>query len=152
MASIHARQRDPLLDQNTQALLERRGRELLGIAMLFIAFAFALMLGSHSADDPGWMVATEEPARNLLGRFGAAVSSTLMIIGGKGTWMIPLILGAWGLRFVTHRGADRAVGRNHAVEQHRSETGYRADVDCPERRRPDRSAIGHPRLRQASLP
>ena len=42
MASIHARQRDPLLDQNTQALLERRGRELLGIAMLFIAFAFAL--------------------------------------------------------------------------------------------------------------
>ena len=111
MASIHARQRDPLLDQNTQALLERRGRELLGLAMLMVAFAFALMLGSHSADDPGWMVATEEPARNLLGRFGAALSSTLMIIGGKGTWMIPLILGAWGLRFVTHRGADRAVGR-----------------------------------------
>jgi S-DNA-T family DNA segregation ATPase FtsK/SpoIIIE len=111
MASIHARQRDPLLDQNTQALLERRGRELLGLAMLVVAIAFALMLGSHSADDPGWMVATEEPARNLLGRFGAALSSTLMIIGGKGTWMIPLILGAWGLRFVTHRGADRAVGR-----------------------------------------
>ena len=111
MASLHARQRDPLLDQNTQALLERRGRELLGLAMLFVALAFALMLGSHSADDPGWMVATDEPARNLLGRFGAAASSTLMIIGGKGTWMIPLILGAWGLRFVTHRGADRAVGR-----------------------------------------
>ena len=111
MASIHARQRDPLLDQNTQALLERRGRELLGIAMLFVAFAFALMLGSHSADDPGWMVATQEPARNILGRFGAAVSSTLMIIGGKGTWMIPLILGAWGLRFVTHHGADRVMGR-----------------------------------------
>jgi DNA segregation ATPase FtsK/SpoIIIE, S-DNA-T family len=111
MASIHARQRDPLLDQNTQALLERRGRELLGIAMLFVAFAFALMLGSHSADDPGLMVATQEPARNILGRFGAAVSSTLMIIGGKGTWMIPLILGAWGLRFVTHHGADRVMGR-----------------------------------------
>ena len=111
MASINARQRDPLLDQNTQAMLERRGRELLGLALLFAAGVFALILGSYSPDDPGWMVATEEPARNMLGRFGAAVSSTLVIIIGMGAWMIPVILGAWGVRFVTHRGADRAMGR-----------------------------------------
>ncbi|WP_435256541.1 DNA translocase FtsK 4TM domain-containing protein [Thioclava sp. FR2] len=111
MASIHARQRDPLLDQGTQAMLEKRGKELLGLALILMAVAFALMLGSYSPKDPGWMVATEEPAQNLLGRFGAAMASTLIIIGGKGTWMIPLILGTWGLRFVTHRGADRAVGR-----------------------------------------
>lgn len=111
MASIHARQRDPLLDQNTQAMLERRGKELLGIALIVVALIFALMLGSYSPEDPGWMVANEEPAQNLLGRFGAAMASTLIIIGGKGTWMIPLILGTWGVRFVTHRGADRAMGR-----------------------------------------
>ncbi|MEF3048427.1 DNA translocase FtsK [Pseudotabrizicola sp. L79] len=111
MASIHARQRDPLLDQNTQAMLEKRGKELLGIALLALALAFALMLGSYSPEDPGWMVANEEPAQNLLGRFGAALSSTLIIIGGKGAWMIPVILAVWGLRFVTHRGADRAMGR-----------------------------------------
>ena len=111
MASINMRQRDPLLDQNTTAMLERRGRELLGIALLAVALVFALMLGSYSPQDPGWMVATDQPAYNYLGRFGAAVSSTLIIIGGKGAWMIPLILGAWGTRFVTHRGAERAVGR-----------------------------------------
>ena len=111
MASIHARQRDPLLDQGTQAMLEKRGKELLGLALILLALAFALMLGSYSPKDPGWMVATEEPAQNLLGRFGAAMASTLIIIGGKGTWMIPLILGTWGVRFVTHRGADRAMGR-----------------------------------------
>ncbi len=111
MASINARQRDPLLDQNTQAMLERRGRELLGIALLVFALAFTLMLGSYSPEDPGWMVATDEPARNMLGRFGAAMSSTLIIIGGRGAWMIPVILAAWGVRFVTHRGADRAMGR-----------------------------------------
>lgn len=111
MASIHARQRDPLLDQNTQAMLEKRGKELLGLALIVVALAFAVMLGSYSPEDPGWMVATEEPARNLMGRFGAALASTLMIIGGKGTWMIPVILGVWGVRFLTHRGADRAVGR-----------------------------------------
>ncbi|MBN2631367.1 MAG: DNA translocase FtsK 4TM domain-containing protein [Rhodobacteraceae bacterium] len=111
MASINARQRDPLVDQNTAAMLERRGRELMGLALLAVALAFALMLGSYSPEDPGWMVATDQPAHNMLGRFGAAVASTLMIIGGKGAWMIPLILGAWGARFVSHRGADRAVGR-----------------------------------------
>ena len=57
------------------------------------------------------MVATDEPAANTLGRFGAALASTLIIIGGKGTWAIPLILCAWGLRFVLHRGAERAVSR-----------------------------------------
>ena len=34
MASYQARQRDPLLDQNTQAMLEKRGRELLGLALI----------------------------------------------------------------------------------------------------------------------
>jgi DNA segregation ATPase FtsK/SpoIIIE, S-DNA-T family len=111
MASYQARQRDPLLDQNMQAMLERRGRELFGLALIGLALAFAALLWSYSPEDPGWMVATDEPAKNLLGRFGAAVASTLMIIGGKGTWGIPLVLLAWGLRFVSHRGADRALGR-----------------------------------------
>ncbi len=111
MASYQARQRDPLLDQGTQAMLERRGRELLGLALLVAGFAFILLLGSYSADDPGWMVATDEPAQNLLGRFGAAVSSTLIIIMGLGAWAIPVILLAWGARFVAHRGVDRVLGR-----------------------------------------
>ena len=34
MASYQARQRDPLLDQNTQAMIERRGKELLGLALI----------------------------------------------------------------------------------------------------------------------
>ena len=111
MASYQARQRDPLLDQGTQAMLERRGRELLGIALVLFALAFAALLGSYSPNDPGWMVATEEPARNMLGRFGAAVSSTLIILIGRGAWSIPLILLAWGVRFILHRGGERALAR-----------------------------------------
>lgn len=111
MASYQARQRDPLLDQNMQAMLERRGRELIGIVLVGVALLFTLMLWSYSPEDPGWMVATEEPAKNFLGRFGAAAASTLIIIGGKGVWSLPVILSAWGLRFTLHRGADRALGR-----------------------------------------
>jgi DNA segregation ATPase FtsK/SpoIIIE, S-DNA-T family len=111
MASYQARQRDPLLDQGTQAMLERRGRELLGLVLVLVAFAFTLMLWSYSPEDPGWMVATEEPAQNLFGRFGAALASTLIILIGKGAWTIPLIFAAWGVRFMIHRGGERAVGR-----------------------------------------
>ena len=111
MASYQARQRDPLLDQNVSAMLERRGRELLGVGLLVAGLIFVAMLGSYSPEDPGWMVATDEAAQNMMGRFGAAVASTLIIIGGKGTWLIPLILAAWGLRFILHRGSDRALGR-----------------------------------------
>jgi DNA segregation ATPase FtsK/SpoIIIE, S-DNA-T family len=111
MASYQARQRDPLLDQTTQAMLERRGRELLGLALIAVASVIATLLWSYSPEDPGWMVATEEPARNALGRFGAAVSSTLIILIGTGAWSLPVILGAWGLRFALHRGSERAVAR-----------------------------------------
>jgi S-DNA-T family DNA segregation ATPase FtsK/SpoIIIE len=111
MASYQARQRDPLLDQNTQAMLEKRGRELLGIALIVLGLAFVAMLWTYSPEDPGWMVATDKPIANALGSFGAALASTLIIIGGKGVWGIPLVLMAWGARFVAHRGAERALGR-----------------------------------------
>ena len=111
MASYKVRQRDPLLDRGTQAMLERRGRELVGLVFLILAFVFAVMLFSYSPDDPGWMVATDQPVRNMMGAFGAAVASTLLVIGGLGAWGIPLFFLAWGLRFVLHRGEERALHR-----------------------------------------
>jgi S-DNA-T family DNA segregation ATPase FtsK/SpoIIIE len=111
MASYQTRQRDPLLDHGTQAMLERRSRELLGLALLALAAAFAAALASYTPQDPGWMVATDQPARNWLGHSGAAVASTLTVIGGRGAWAVPLILLAWGLRFLLHRGGHRAGTR-----------------------------------------
>jgi S-DNA-T family DNA segregation ATPase FtsK/SpoIIIE len=111
MASYQARQRDPLLDRNMQATLERRGRELIGMLLIALAAALAAVLWSYSPEDPGWMVATAEPAQNLLGHFGASVASTLMVIGGMGAWSVPLIILAWGVRYMLHLGSDRAAGR-----------------------------------------
>ena len=111
MASYQARQREPLLDQGTQAMLERRGRELLGVLLGIAALCLALILYTYSPEDPGWMVASDEPARNAFGRFGAAVASTLMILIGLGAWSIPLIFTAWALRFLFHIGGERALGR-----------------------------------------
>jgi DNA segregation ATPase FtsK/SpoIIIE, S-DNA-T family len=111
MATYQTRSREPLLDHSVQALLERRARELFGLALIGVAAVFALMLLSYSPDDPGWMVASDQPIHNALGRFGAAVADTLITISGMGAWGIPVVTFAWGLRFASHRGADRALSR-----------------------------------------
>ncbi|MDA3889562.1 MAG: DNA translocase FtsK 4TM domain-containing protein, partial [Allgaiera sp.] len=111
MASYQIRQRDPLLDQKMQALLERRGRELIGVALLLATLLITLMLASYTAGDPGWMAATDGPVHNLLGKFGATISSPLIIIAGRGAWGIVLVLLVWGLRFTFHRGSERALNR-----------------------------------------
>ena len=111
MASYQARQRDPLLDQNTQAVLERRGKELLGGVLVVLGVLALMMLGSYTPDDPSWMAASDAPVQNLLGRLGAGIASPLYIIVGRGAWLLPIALVVWGLRFVLHRGEDRALSR-----------------------------------------
>ena len=108
MASYQVRQRDPLLDQNTQAILERRGKELLGGGLVALGVIAAMMLASYSPEDPSWMAASDAPAQNWLGRIGAGIASPLMVIVGYGAWLLPLGLLAWGVRFITHRGEERA--------------------------------------------
>jgi len=41
MASYQARKRDPLLDSNTQAVIEKRSKELLGFALIAVGVLFA---------------------------------------------------------------------------------------------------------------
>ncbi|GAA3857024.1 DNA translocase FtsK [Celeribacter arenosi] len=111
MASYQARGRDPLFDSNTQALLEKRGSELIGLGFIAVGIIFALMFWSYLPEDPSWLSATDAPVQNLLGRFGATVASPLMIIVGVASWGFALVFAAWGLRFVLHRGSERVLSR-----------------------------------------
>ncbi|SFJ51934.1 DNA translocase FtsK [Celeribacter neptunius] len=111
MASYQARGRDPLFDRNTQVLLERRGKELIGLGLILVGLLFAVMLGSYSPEDPSWLSATDSPVKNALGHFGAAIASPLMIIVGVASWGFAIGFAGWGLRFVLHRGAERALSR-----------------------------------------
>ncbi|MBI1220245.1 MAG: DNA translocase FtsK [Rhodobacteraceae bacterium] len=111
MASYQIRQRDPLLDQNMQAVLERRGKELLGLVLIGVGLIAVMLLGSYAPGDPGWMADTHAPVQNLLGRVGATIASPLIMIVGRGAWGVPLILLAWGARLVSHHGEDRAMNR-----------------------------------------
>ena len=112
MASYQARQRDPLLDQGTAAMLERRGRELFGAGLVVAGICLALMLFSYSPNDPSWMVASDKPIANSFGHFGASLASTMILLAGKGSWVVPIIVSIWGMRFVLHRGAERVITRS----------------------------------------
>jgi S-DNA-T family DNA segregation ATPase FtsK/SpoIIIE len=109
--AFQARPRDPFLDSDMQAAIEKRGKELFGFFLLAIGVLFTLMLLSYVPEDPSWLSATDEPAQNYLGRFGASIASPLFIIVGFGAWAVPFVMVVWGLRFMMHLGADRAVSR-----------------------------------------
>ena len=105
--AYQARQRGPLLDGYWQEVLERRSRELLGVALIAAGLAAAAMLFSYSAKDPGLYSATPMPVRNWLGSAGAAIASPLMVSIGYGSWCLAAYLLAWGVRFAVH--AERGL-------------------------------------------
>nr|WP_271071660.1 DNA translocase FtsK [Paracoccus albus]WBU60292.1 DNA translocase FtsK [Paracoccus albus] len=109
MASWQAKGRDPLFDQNTQAALERRGKELVGAGMVVLSVVLALILYSWSPDDPSFLAATDQPPVNLLGRFGAYLAAPLMMIAGYGAWGLALGALVWGLRLMLHKGEERVM-------------------------------------------
>ena len=111
MASYQTRQRDPLLDSNMQAALEKRGKELLGIGLVVLGVLVGMMFGSYSPDDPSFMAATDAPVQNWLGRFGAMIAAPVFMIIGWASWGIAALVAAWGLRMVFHRMPVRALGR-----------------------------------------
>jgi S-DNA-T family DNA segregation ATPase FtsK/SpoIIIE len=111
MASYNINQRDPLLDSNLSALVQKRGRELVGLCLLVLAFLVAVMLGSYTPDDPGWMAASDEPVRNSLGRLGATLAAPLMVILGVASWGLFVFPLVWGLRLFLARGHDSLMAR-----------------------------------------
>ncbi|MDA9953244.1 DNA translocase FtsK 4TM domain-containing protein [Planktomarina sp.] len=105
------RGRDPLLDASTQAFLERRGVEALGLVILAVGVMFALALASYSTEDSAWIGSGGREIENWAGQIGATISAPLIKIMGLGSWGIPIALVVWGLRLITHLGAERMLMR-----------------------------------------
>ncbi|WP_372884304.1 DNA translocase FtsK 4TM domain-containing protein [Shimia sp.] len=109
--AYQARGRDPLLDSSTQAAIEKRGKELIGIALIVLGLMAAAMIASYTPNDPSWISATDAPVENWMGPIGASIAAPLFMIVGWGSWGLPLILVAWGVRFILHCGEERALSR-----------------------------------------
>ena len=86
MAYNSVRERDPLIDKETQRASERRLTEPLGIVMIGCAALFSILIFTYSATDPGPLSASDLPVQNLLGNTGAAIASPLILVIGWGSW------------------------------------------------------------------
>ncbi len=109
--AYQTRGRGPLLDSSTQAAVEKRGKELVGIALVFLSIVTGAMLLSYSPSDPSWISATDAPVQNWLGQFGASIAGLLFYFSGWGSLGFAFIFGAWGLRFAFHIGEARLQSR-----------------------------------------
>ena len=67
------RGRDPLLDATTQAFLEKRGVEALGLILFLVGLFLALTLASYSPQDAAWMSSGGRDSGNLVGQLGATI-------------------------------------------------------------------------------
>lgn len=109
--AFQTRSRDPLLDSNMQAAIEKRGKELIGILLIVLGLMIAAMIGSYTPEDPNWWVSTDAPVQNWMGRPGASLTWVAFMVIGKGVWAVSLTLLMWGARFALHWGEDRAMAR-----------------------------------------
>ncbi|KUP95042.1 DNA translocase FtsK [Tritonibacter horizontis] len=107
--AFQTRSRDPLLDSNMQAAIEKRGKELIGLVLFGLGLLVAAMIGSYTPDDSNWMVSTDAPVQNMLGQTGASIAFLLITFLGKGSWAIAVFLFAWGARFLLHKGEERVL-------------------------------------------
>ena len=103
--------RDPLFDRDVQAAIEKRSRELIGIALLIVGLMVAALMLSYTPHDPSWMASTDAPVQNWMGRTGAALAAPMVMIAGWGIFGIAVVLIVWGVRFALHLGRERALGR-----------------------------------------
>lgn len=80
--AYQTRGRDPLLDSKMAEAIEKRGKELIGIALVIVALAAAAMVASYNPNDPSWLSATDAPVQNWMGGIGAAIAAPLFMIIG----------------------------------------------------------------------
>ena len=111
MAYNQAPSRSPLIDSTVKEALERRGTEMLGLILLATGIAALLLLWSYSPSDRSFWSISDEPIQNILGVIGASIAAPLILILGWGSFSLPIFLMAWGIRFVCHSGAERAITR-----------------------------------------
>ncbi len=105
------KRRSPLMENDTEEALRRRGTELLGLILMALGALGWAMLWTYSPDDPSLFSATDAPPRNALGLVGASLADPLHRALGWAAYGVPLVVAVWGLRLVLHAGDSRALSR-----------------------------------------
>ena len=102
------KKRTALLPAGLIGFVRRRIVELIGLALVAVAFLLALAILSYDSSDPSLNTAAGEGGvNNLLGRPGAVLADLAMQTFGLAAALAMPILGAWGYLLMTRRGLQR---------------------------------------------
>jgi S-DNA-T family DNA segregation ATPase FtsK/SpoIIIE len=97
----------------------RRLNELIGLLLMVCSFLLLLALASYSPLDPSFNTAAApgggSPARNWIGLMGAFSSDLLLQIGGICMFLLPVVLGAVGLRWFRSRKIESPMAKAAGV-------------------------------------
>ncbi len=110
-----SKSRTRLVESDTEEALRRRGTELLGLILIGLCALAWAVIWTYSPDDPSLFSATDAAPRNALGLIGASIADPLHRALGWAAYGLPVALGVWGLRLLSHRGENRVVSRSIAT-------------------------------------
>jgi DNA segregation ATPase FtsK/SpoIIIE, S-DNA-T family len=103
MATTNSADQTAFAPGEASTFLKRRGREIIGAALLSVAFILAVILITHEPTDPSLNTSGSGEVRNVFGYPGALVSDLLSQSLGLANLALLSVLTAWGLRFLSHR-------------------------------------------------
>jgi S-DNA-T family DNA segregation ATPase FtsK/SpoIIIE len=99
----------PTAEAQLRDFLKRHAWRLAGLALITLATAFAISLVTWHVDDPSFSYPIDAPARNLLGRPGAAFADLAMQFLGFAVVGIVFPMGYWGWNLLRLREPRRPV-------------------------------------------
>ncbi len=99
--------RSTLLPPDATAFLHRRLIEGSGVLLGLAGLAAALALASFHPADPSLNATMAGAPLNLVGSAGALFADVMMQSIGAASWLLPVIMVAWGWRIATRRGLGR---------------------------------------------
>ncbi len=105
------KRKSPLVESKTEAVLKRRGTELVGVILTGMGVLFLALLWTYSPGDPSFFSSTDNPPQNILGLVGSSLADPIHKALGWAAYGIPATLLIWGFRLIRHKGEERVVSR-----------------------------------------
>ena len=108
------RQSLPWLPKVLRDHIVDRFKLLTGAAVILVGFIFFLLLLSYNPHDPSWNNAQStalSTTNNWVGAFGSYTADLLHQLFGTSSYIVCLVLGAWGWRIMSQRGLDHTWAR-----------------------------------------
>ncbi len=104
----------PWLPQALRLALADHARRMIGVLLFIASAACTALLASYTPQDPSWnslSTLEQNGTHNMLGLFGSYMADALHQLFGYASYLLCIMLAAWGWRMMSERSLDHVKGR-----------------------------------------